>query len=125
MAEFIKSQRKEVKHVLDWLYQGRQVRKIIELKVPDSLHDPHTEETIIQSIKPFEIEKLDWKRLDLSIDCVCEAAENVEHLYLYGSGNMAVTSHWTGNEGVCRLKKVNSPSWPIAEALTQLIAEDS
>ena len=98
-----------MKQVLGWLKTGRQVQKIIELKVPDSLQEPHTEDTIIQSIKDFKVEILDWKRLDLSIDCVFEAAEHVQKLHLYGSGNFATISHWTGVEGVCILKDVRIP----------------
>lgn len=84
----------------------RHVRRILSLQVIDSFHSPHTEETIESAVKPYNVQTLDWRRLDLSVDSALEAAENVETLSLYGSGNWAVLSHWTGSDGVGRLPKV-------------------
>ena len=97
--------RYEVRDILFWL-QIRKVRRILALQVLDSFHSPHTEETIELAVKPFNVKNLDWRRMDLSIDCVSEAAADVEVLALYSSGNWAVLSHWSGCDGIGRLTKV-------------------
>jgi hypothetical protein len=97
--------RSEVRDILEWL-KLRRVRRILTLNVVDSFHAPHTEETIELAVKPFNVDILDWRRMDLSIDCLQEAAANVRTLSLYSSGNWAVLSHWSSSDGVGNLKKV-------------------
>jgi hypothetical protein len=97
----------EVQRMLDWLREKKKVRKIIRLNVRDSLHHPHSEEVIETAIAPFDIESLDWKRLDLSIDSIFLAAPNVRELRLYSSGSQAALRHWIGSEGVRKLKEVS------------------
>ena len=100
--------RVEAYEILQWLKNKNHggVTKILELKVNDALHDPHSEEIIEEAIKDFDIETLNWKRTDLSINTVQKAAPNVRKLHLYSSGNWVSLSHWLGPEGVIMLKKV-------------------
>lgn len=100
------SRREEAKVVLDWLRKSRNVEKIFHLSVTDSLHEPHSEETIEDSVKHFDVEILDWRRIDISIHTILEAAPNVKRLRLYSSGNWAALDHWIGLDGVCTLQKV-------------------
>lgn len=95
----------EVRDILRWL-EFRRVSRILSLQVHDSFHSPHTEETIEMAVKPFNVDTLDWRRMDLSIDCILEAAKDVKVLSLYSSGNLAVLSHWSGVDGLVRLEKV-------------------
>lgn len=99
-----------VAKVLDWLFKIKGVRNIYCLHVPDSLDNPHPEEIIEKAIKPFRIEVLDWRRVDLSIDSIVDSAPTVRELYLYSSGNKAALSHWFGPQGLRRLAKVKSIS---------------
>jgi hypothetical protein len=100
------SRRDEVPRVLKWLKDVKNVTRIVQLSVEDSFENPHTEETIENAIMPFDIRILKWKRLDLSIDSILCSAKNVEHLYLYSSGNRAALTQWLGDCGVRRLDKV-------------------
>jgi hypothetical protein len=100
------SRREEAKVILDWLRKSRNVEKIFHLSVTDSLHEPHSEETIEEAVKHFDIEILDWRRIDLSIRTIRDAAPNVRRLHLYSSGNWAALDHWIGPDGVCTLPKV-------------------
>ena len=102
--------RDEVSKVLRWLYDIKGVRKIYQLVVPDYFVDPHTEETIENAIKPFEVETLDWRRLDLGIDSIQASAPEVRRLHLYSSGNRAALSHWYSSEGIKTLKQVFNAS---------------
>jgi hypothetical protein len=92
--------------VLEWLRDIYDVQNIIELNVRDSMMYPHPEEAIERAVKGFNVEKLHWKRLDLSIHSVREAAPNVRELTLYSSGNMAAFYHWFSPDGLVTLGKV-------------------
>lgn len=101
--------RYEVLRVMRWLYEVKRVRKIYQLVVPDYFEDPHTEETIEAAIASFEIEILDWRRLDLAVDSINKGAPKVRTLHLYSSGNQAALSHWFGPEGIVLLHQVFDP----------------
>jgi hypothetical protein len=100
------NKREEAKIILEWLRKSRIVKRIFHLSVADSLHEPHSEETIEDAIKPFDIKILDWRRIDLSIRTIRDAAPNIRRLRLYSSGNWAPLDHWIGADGVCTLQKV-------------------
>ena len=91
--------RPEVLLVLYWLKHIKGVERIHDLRVRDSLYHPHQEETIARLKDYYSVDILDWKRPDISIDTVKQAAEQVKDLHLYGTG-WASLSHWTGCEGV-------------------------
>jgi hypothetical protein len=99
-------QREEGKLILDWLRRCKGVSRIFELRARDSLHLPHSEETIENALRDFNVEILDWQRADLSIDTINTVAPNVRILHLYSSGNWASLDHWTGTNGVCTLLKL-------------------
>lgn len=90
----------EVKCVLQWLRVVKGVTRILNLRVLDSQHEPHAEETIEESVKGLRIEELNWKRMDLSIDSILEAAPNVQILHLYSSGSWTPLRHWIGSQGL-------------------------
>lgn len=100
------TRRDYVTKVLDWLFRIKEVRNIYHLHVPDSLDNPHPEEVVEKAFKPFRIEVLDWRRVDLSIDSIMDSAPTVRELHLYSSGNKAALSHWFGTQGVRKLTKV-------------------
>ncbi|KAI0538334.1 hypothetical protein GGR58DRAFT_309029 [Xylaria digitata] len=96
----------EVKHILDWLRLVKGVRRILKLRVLDSRHRPHSEQTIEEAIKGLDVEELDWKRLDLSTKTVEEAAKRAHTLYLYCSGSWTPIYHWISPGGLESLKAV-------------------
>jgi hypothetical protein len=96
----------EVEEVLSWLSKCKGVKKIQELRVDDSFHRPHSEESIEAAILPFDVEVMKWRRADLSIASILKAAPNVRDLRLYSSGNWATIDHWIGPTGFQMLPKV-------------------
>lgn len=102
----VSAMRNEVQQVLNWLRTKKDVKKIIGLSVKDSFYDPHSEETIEQAIADLDIEVLNWKRLDLSIDSIYDSARNVRELHLYCSGSKTAIMHWIGDSGIQRLERV-------------------
>jgi hypothetical protein len=92
--------REEVKWVLQWLRIVKGVTRILTLRVLDSRHEPHSEETIEDAVEGLKVEELDWKRMDLSIHTVLKAAKDVRVLHLYSSGSWTPLSHWMGPDGL-------------------------
>jgi hypothetical protein len=109
--------RSEVWHVLHWLRKTRGVEGIYELNVRDSCYLPHNERIIRECLRNFDIEVLDWRRLDLSIRVLFEQDEeaspvcrNLRKLRLYAGGWPAL-AYWTSKEGLaqlCRLQYLRS-----------------
>jgi len=60
--------------VLDWLRRrgmGKGCnRRILEVTVEDDEDSPHSDEAIELALKDLEVEKLDWRRLDLCSDVI-------------------------------------------------------
>lgn len=95
----------EVKHILQWLHYVKGVKKVLKLRVQDSRHCPHSEETIEEAIKNLDVEELDWKRLGLSIRTVQDATSKAHTLHLYSDGSWTPVYHWMGKEGIDLLKE--------------------
>ncbi|KAK1750547.1 subtilisin-like protein [Echria macrotheca] len=105
----LESSHEEVFKILDWLYD-KGVRKILKLKVPDRLVNPHDDRTMAEQMDRFQIERLDWKVTDLSVSIFSDKTKaRIKELHLYSSGKRAVISHWLSddkNEGVRSLTKL-------------------
>ncbi|KAF5129904.1 hypothetical protein E5D57_006237 [Metarhizium anisopliae] len=100
--------RSEVEEILDWLRNKNGVTGIHELRVSDSLYIPHSEEVIEKCLTGFDIEVLDWKRVDLSIEPLFSGSRlvcpNLKKLTLYASGWIAL-QYWTSQEVQKSLRK--------------------
>ncbi|KAH6867711.1 hypothetical protein B0T10DRAFT_467712 [Thelonectria olida] len=77
--------RVEVKLVLDWLRDSKRVPGIYELRIRDSLYLPHKEEVISQCLGEFDVEVLDWMRVDMSIKPLLDTYGLLKKLTLYVS----------------------------------------
>jgi hypothetical protein len=102
---------REIFDALMWLRQKKAVRKIMALKVLDRMYRPHNEKAIAIRARVFEVEKLDWRYLDMAISYLsdphlCGSPERLTELHLYSSGKRAAVDHWMGPNGVKVLEKV-------------------
>lgn len=105
---YLRADYNEAFRILKWLYE-RGVRKIIKLKVPDRLVNPHDDIRMAAFVKEFKVEVLDWKVLDLSISIFKDRGYVLEELHLYSSGKRSVLSHWFNkDDGVESLPKVSN-----------------
>jgi hypothetical protein len=91
--------RDEVPRILHWLRHKKQVTGIYELRVRDSLYIPHCEETIKTCLEGFDIEVLDWERVDLSLEPLKNTCLNLKQLTLYGSSWTSL-QYWTANNAI-------------------------
>ena len=102
--------------ILSWLRQ-KGVKRILKLIVPDCRVNPLDEDKISICLKDFEVEQLDWRRLDLGIEPLLSLGHTLSALHLYSSGNWAVLSHWVSNGGLERLEKVYIPVFRLDSQL--------
>jgi hypothetical protein len=105
--------RSEVWHILHWLRSERGVKGIYELNVRDSCYLPHNERTIRECLRNFDIEVLDWRRLDLSLRVLFEkdkqdspVCRNLRKLRLYAGGWPAL-AYWTSKGGLAQLDRLH------------------
>lgn len=78
--------------------------------MPDSRYEPCSEEMIENAATTFDVEELNWKRIDLSTRGLRDANSKVEILHLYSSGSWTPLCHWMGEEGLVSLTKVQPGS---------------
>ncbi len=108
LSKDAKIDRQEVSLVLQWL-RLKGVKSIMKLVVPDCRDNPLDEEQIYECLKDFEIDELNWRRLDLGVEPIMCLAPTIAVLHLYSSGNWAVLDHWASERGLKRLWKVHLP----------------
>lgn len=94
------------KDVFEWLWQNG-VRRILEVRVNDLVEMPHKDHVIEAALKPFQVEKWNWKKLNICSDTILRAAPDVREVFLYSSGNNAVLRSWSCKHGLAQLKKVS------------------
>ena len=88
------------------LLREHNVQKIIKLIVNDDDETPHSDE-ILEELRDFEIEVLDWKKVDLCSYVIKNGAPGVRKLFLYSSGSNAVLRSWSGSDGLKELEQVS------------------
>ncbi|PYH90812.1 hypothetical protein BO71DRAFT_386856 [Aspergillus ellipticus CBS 707.79] len=89
----------------DWLYE-KKVRHIFKVVVHDVDSAPHSDMAIEDCLKKFEIEALDWRKVDLSPQTLFNACRNVKEVYLRWSGNTSVLKAWSEQDGLPRLENL-------------------
>jgi hypothetical protein len=94
-----------VVRIFDWL-RKHGVKKIFRVIVRGDEAAPHSDDLIIASLKDFDVEFLDWEKLDLCSETVREAAPNVSEMVLRASGSRAVLRSWSAQDGLVALPKL-------------------
>ncbi|KAF4337478.1 microbial serine ase [Fusarium beomiforme] len=90
-----------------WL-KGKGVKHILKVMV-DDLKDPaHSDQAIEDCLRPFEVEILDWTKVDLCPETILTASRNVRQLHLRWSGNRAILRAWSEPEGLAKLEKLEA-----------------
>ncbi|KAL3424925.1 intracellular serine protease [Phlyctema vagabunda] len=97
--------RDDLTFFFDWLHK-KNVRHILKVTVDDLSEPPHSDKAIIESLRKFELEILDWRRIDLCPETLYHACRDVRKLYLRWSGNRVVLRAWGEVDGLPRLEKL-------------------
>ena len=93
--------------VFDWLQTEWGVEKIFNIIVEDLVPYPHTDEAIRTALRPFKVERWDWRKLDICSQTIFDAAPETRELYLQSSGNEAVLRSWSCKSGLAQLEQVS------------------
>lgn len=108
--------RKDYEQIFDLLWKKKGVKKIINIKVEDDEHSPHSDE-VLERLERFDIEEWDWDRADICSDVLAKAAPNLRKVTLYSSGNNAVLRSWSGTDGLNQLTKLEKVHVVIHQGL--------
>ncbi|KAJ4178293.1 hypothetical protein NW755_013305 [Fusarium falciforme] len=101
-----------------WL-QRKGVKHILKVIVDDLKDPPHSDKAIEDCLRPFEVEVLDWRKVDLCPETILTACRNVRQLHLRWSGNRAILRAWSEPEGLPRLENLEAVHlmWDDGQAL--------
>lgn len=102
----------------EWLQIKMKVKKIFKVIVDDT-DTPHRDEEIINvlagkgtrgraKLQSFDVEILDWRKMDLCPIVVQSAAPNLRELHLRWGGSNAVLRGWSEPEGLPKLKQLKA-----------------
>ncbi|KAF5673912.1 intracellular serine [Fusarium heterosporum] len=94
--------REDIVFFFEWLKQ-RGVTNIIKVIVDDLKSPSHSDEAIEKSLKPFKVEILDWRRLDLDPTSLSEIGGCLREVNLHWSGSNAVLRAWSEKDGLARI----------------------
>lgn len=87
----------------DWL-RRKKVKRILKVTVDDLAEPAHSDEAIENALRGFEVEILDWRKVDLCPETIYRSSPNLKEVYLRWSGNNVVLRAWSELDG---LKKLN------------------
>ena len=82
------------------------VKKVMKIEVEDLKEPSHGDDIIIESLKGFNIEEWDWRKIDLCTEVIRQAAQHVRQIRLYSSGNNSVLRGWSGKDGLRSFREV-------------------
>ncbi|RSL61222.1 hypothetical protein CEP53_005192 [Fusarium sp. AF-6] len=86
----------------DWLRQ-QGVSRIIKVIVDDLKSPSHSDAAIEKALKPFNVEILDWRRLDLDPVSLSEVGQCLREVTLHWSGRNSVLRAWSEKEGLAMI----------------------
>lgn len=98
--------RRDLVEFFTWLNKDKDVRDIMKVSVDDEDDIPHCDEAIVDSLKRFNFEILDWRKIDLcplAIQQACRHSPNLRELHLCWGGNNAILQSWSAPGGLARL----------------------
>lgn len=98
--------RKDMEIPFKWLHDDKKVQSIMKVIVDDLESPSHCDESIETALKPFEIEILDWRKIDLCPETICNACQHLREVHLWWSGNNALLRAWSEPDGLVNLLRL-------------------
>jgi hypothetical protein len=97
--------RNEMEFFFRWL-RGKRVNRIMKVIVADNKELPHGDEAIEAALKGFNVEVLDWGKIDLSPSVICSSCPDLLEVHLHWGGNNTVLRAWSETEGLPLLRRL-------------------
>jgi hypothetical protein len=94
--------RRDMVAIFDWL-KTKKVKNIIKVIVDDGKLPSHSDEAIVEALRPFTIDVLDWSKPNLRPETIQQACRNVRKLYLTWNGLDDMLVAWGGRNGLANL----------------------
>lgn len=94
--------RKDVLILFQWL-RDQGVKRIIKVIVDDLRKPCHSDEDIEKALDGFEVEILDWRRLDLCPVTLFKVSKSLREIHLQWSGRNSVLRGWGEREGLAKI----------------------
>ncbi|KAK5992939.1 Intracellular serine protease-like protein [Cladobotryum mycophilum] len=97
--------RNDMVKFFDWLW-GKGVRNIIKVIVEEGKDGfPHNDEAIETALKRFNVEILDWRKVDLDPRTIRDACQksDLRELHLRWSGSNGILRAWSEPEGLAKI----------------------
>ncbi|KAI0549771.1 hypothetical protein F4679DRAFT_595566 [Xylaria curta] len=110
--------RTDLTFFFQWLRE-KNVDHILKVVVDDWPERPHSDKAIEDCLKQFEVERLEWRKLDICSETLLNSCRAVSHLNLWWSGNRAILRSWSEPEGLAKLEKLETITllWDSAQVL--------
>ncbi|KAJ4111451.1 hypothetical protein NW768_011804 [Fusarium equiseti] len=98
--------REDVSLFFRWLSEEKLVKNIVKVIVDDKSNTPHSDLAIEKSLRLFEIDILEWQKIDLDPETIRFSCRdtNLRELRLLWSGSNAVLRAWSEPEGLVEIK---------------------
>ncbi|KAF4629159.1 hypothetical protein G7Y89_g8986 [Cudoniella acicularis] len=113
--------RSDMLFFFQWLKNEKGVRRILKVTVHDDTGQiAHSDEVIQTALPDFDVEILDWCKVDLCPETIYRACRNLRWLRLKWSGNNAVLRAWSEPEGLPRLKQLRRVDLVAQQGLESL-----
>jgi hypothetical protein len=100
------SQKHIIEQFFEWLRETKHVKSILKVEVKDDPENPCTDRMIELALEGFQVQYLDWDRIDLASSTIRKVSETVRWLRLYTTGCRAVLDGWAHKEGLPALAQV-------------------
>lgn len=98
--------RSDVIFFFDWL-RKKGVKRILKVIIDDLQGTAHSDEAVEKALHGFDIEILDWRKVDLCPETICTIGKELREVYLHWSGNNAVLRAWSEPDGLNKLEHLN------------------
>lgn len=99
--------RKDMAILFQWL-RDQGVRRIIKVIVDDLGKPCHSDEDIENALDGFEVEILDWRRLDLCPVTISKVSKSLREVHLRWSGRNTVLRGWSEREGLAKVSSLEA-----------------
>ncbi|RDW67032.1 hypothetical protein BP5796_09781 [Coleophoma crateriformis] len=90
----------------EWLRNEKGVKRILKVIVDDIQDPAHSDEAIETALEGFDVEVLEWRKVDLCPETICNSSDKLREVYLSWSGNNAMLRAWSEPDGLKKLENL-------------------
>ncbi|KAI8943877.1 hypothetical protein F4801DRAFT_573565, partial [Xylaria longipes] len=100
--------RKEMKDIFEWLRKEKKVKRIIKVIVNDFEKPSHSDRAVVESLKGFGVEELQWLKTDLDPETILNVSSDIRKLRLRWSGSNTALRAWSDPYGLRKLQYLDA-----------------